>query len=131
MCQTSGACDVVQLNGSCAMVRRAQVMPDVSELPAFRGVGLRPESAVSSANVDHPFAHRLAVLGVGDDLAHGYALKDVTGIERRVGDNEKRAAGELLRVPDGVGPPEVVLAAAVAESQPHRVHHGMTLAIKA
>src|SRR5439155_24739288 len=87
-----------------------------SERPQVRRIQARAEAAEVATNPDYPAGRRLTVLGV-DDVIRLDFLEHVGQVQRAAGDDQEGAAAELAAVVDGIGPPEIVLAAPVAEGR--------------
>src|SRR5215831_16188174 len=96
------------------------------------------EPAITVTDYDVPPGNGLPALSILDH-ARGFNLVESllhdppNRIEsgRRSVNEDKRAANELVRIPQRIRPPEVVLAPAVADGQAQRIDGRVALAVEA
>src|SRR5437667_2270064 len=73
----------------------------------------RAEAAKTVTDAGVPAGDRLAGFGIADRLRRSQPLERRDDFRREIADQDKRPAAKFIRIPEGVRPPEIELAAAI------------------
>src|SRR5436309_2268477 len=91
----------------------------------------RPEAAKTVTDAGVPAGNRLTAFGVADRLRRAEPIERRDDLRREIADQDKRPAAKFIRIPEGVRPPEIELAAAIVGCRAERINCRMTVTIDA